>query len=193
MNIASESLQRVRVPACVIDEYGRVVGWNQWAADFFGLCPDTALGSEWHALVQTLETPGCCALCQTRQALRQGDPLFPIEATLAVAGQTRPVIMVPVPMTLNPGLAIGFLILSHEPVGGCGSAQRSARPPRVGVSRTTSNRTIDDLTAREREILACVVDGFDARSIADELGISHATARNYVQRVLSKLGAHNKA
>jgi DNA-binding NarL/FixJ family response regulator len=52
---------------------------------------------------------------------------------------------------------------------------------------------IDELTAREREILACVVDGLDARRIAAQLDISHATARNHVQRILNKLGVRNKA
>jgi DNA-binding NarL/FixJ family response regulator len=61
------------------------------------------------------------------------------------------------------------------------------------VRHVDDDRILDELTARELEILACVVEGLDARSIAGTLGITHATARNYVQRVLMKLGARNKA
>lgn len=61
------------------------------------------------------------------------------------------------------------------------------------VRKLGNDHLIDELTPRERDILACIVDGYDARSIASDLGLSHATARNYVQRILAKLGVHNKA
>jgi DNA-binding NarL/FixJ family response regulator len=61
------------------------------------------------------------------------------------------------------------------------------------VRNLGEDRIIENLTARERDILSCVVEGYDARTIASRLGISHATARNYVQRILTKLGARNKA
>jgi DNA-binding NarL/FixJ family response regulator len=48
------------------------------------------------------------------------------------------------------------------------------------------------LTTREREVLQLLNSGFDASSIAGHLFISRNTARNYVQNVLVKLGAHSK-
>lgn len=49
-----------------------------------------------------------------------------------------------------------------------------------------------DLSEREREILASLARGWTNQVIASELHLSVNTVRNYVQSVLSKLGAHSK-
>ena len=49
-----------------------------------------------------------------------------------------------------------------------------------------------DLSEREREILASLARGWTNQAIASELQLSVNTVRNYVQSVLSKLGAHSK-
>ncbi|HVB43795.1 MAG TPA: response regulator transcription factor [Streptosporangiaceae bacterium] len=48
------------------------------------------------------------------------------------------------------------------------------------------------LTAREREVLALMGDGLDARAIADRLVMSLHTARGHIKNVLMKLGAHSQ-
>ena len=50
----------------------------------------------------------------------------------------------------------------------------------------------DDLTDRERELLAHLAAGATNKAIAAELHLSVNTVRNYVQSVLTKLGAHSK-
>jgi NarL family two-component system response regulator LiaR len=50
-----------------------------------------------------------------------------------------------------------------------------------------------DLTDREREVLALVVEGKSNVDIADLLGISLSTARFHVSTILSKLNATNRA
>jgi NarL family two-component system response regulator LiaR len=50
-----------------------------------------------------------------------------------------------------------------------------------------------DLSSREREVLALVVEGLSNPEIAKRLSISLATARNHVSACLSKLGAANRA
>jgi DNA-binding NarL/FixJ family response regulator len=49
-----------------------------------------------------------------------------------------------------------------------------------------------DLTAREREILALLAAGTSNSAIAATLHLSVNTVRNYVQSILTKLGAHSK-
>lgn len=49
------------------------------------------------------------------------------------------------------------------------------------------------LSAREREVMALVVDGLDNRGIGERLGISPRTVEVHKSRVMTKLGARNLA
>jgi DNA-binding NarL/FixJ family response regulator len=47
------------------------------------------------------------------------------------------------------------------------------------------------LTARELEVLRCMVDGLSRAEIAERLNLSQNTVRTHVQRVLNKFGVHS--
>ena len=74
--------------------------------------------------------------------------------------------------------------------------ERVAAGDRVGLDHVTRSRrraSDDELSAREREVLALVALGLTNRAIADELYLSVDTIKTYVRRVYTKLGVVNRA
>ncbi len=52
---------------------------------------------------------------------------------------------------------------------------------------------VDDLlTAREREVLACIADGLTSREIAEKLVISVKTVERHRENIMAKLDIHNR-
>ena len=51
---------------------------------------------------------------------------------------------------------------------------------------------VDQLTAREREVLAMLVEGASSQDIARRLFVSLHTVRSHVQSVLTKLQVHSR-
>jgi DNA-binding NarL/FixJ family response regulator len=68
-------------------------------------------------------------------------------------------------------------------------AQLPAEPLR---SRARPSR-LDELTAREREVMALAATGLSNGEIAEQLVISPKTAKTHISRAMIKLGAHDRA
>jgi DNA-binding NarL/FixJ family response regulator len=51
---------------------------------------------------------------------------------------------------------------------------------------------LDELTLRERQVLALIAAGHSNATIGDNLGLAEATVKKYVSGVLAKLGAQNR-
>ena len=54
-------------------------------------------------------------------------------------------------------------------------------------------REMDDLTARERDVLALICRGCDDKTIARTLDVAGNTVRNHVARIYAKIGVNNRA
>ncbi|GAC70959.1 response regulator [Gordonia soli] len=85
-------------------------------------------------------------------------------------------------------VARGDAMLSPDVTGRVIAAFRGREaPPAPSVSVP-----LDDLTARELDVLHCLGDGLSNAQIASRLFISEATVKSHVSRVLSKLGLHSR-
>jgi DNA-binding NarL/FixJ family response regulator len=77
-------------------------------------------------------------------------------------------------------------------------AMRFARPGRLPVESTMAPRAIGGaadpaLTIREQELRRFVAGGYSNKEIADACGISVATVKNHVHRILGKLNIQRRA
>lgn len=98
--------------------------------------------------------------------------------------------------------AIGYT-LKNAPIDDLANAIRSAYAGRPTLASEATMALIRsktgplnpgmDLSPRELEVLALIVQGLNNEQIADKLVISPATARHHVSACLQKLGATNRA
>ena len=154
----------------VVDERGRVVQWNAAAESLTGIPPSAALGRMcWDIVGGRTEdgTPICmpgCRFAERRELER-------VELVINTARCKRRVSMSTIAHATTAGMRIIHLLSPDD-------------APEVVP--------LDVLTTREREVLALLSDGLDARALALRLGISVTTVRTHVRNVLSKLGVSSQ-
>jgi two-component system, NarL family, response regulator LiaR len=109
-----------------------------------------------------------------------------------------------VPRALRAG-AIGYLLKDVE-VGGLREAIRAARSGRPTLAPEAARALIErvtgapaeppplgtDLSEREREVLALLVEGLSNPRIAQRLVVERSTVHTHVSSILGKLGAANR-
>lgn len=74
-----------------------------------------------------------------------------------------------------------------------GSIDRAMRELPADPDAIGTRPAASTLSAREREVMALVVQGLDNRTVGDRLGISPRTVEVHKSRVMSKMGARNLA
>jgi DNA-binding NarL/FixJ family response regulator len=66
------------------------------------------------------------------------------------------------------------------------------RLARAATSKPSRRTPVDDLTARERDIVRLLGEGLNTSEIVEVLGISSSTVRSHIQAILFKLGVHSR-
>jgi two-component system, NarL family, nitrate/nitrite response regulator NarL len=138
-----------------------------------------------------------------------GNGLSAIARILEVSGDTKVVIL---SGSSNRGVvadaiaqgAQGF-VCKEKPIGAIIEALEKAHQGYLAVDPLVLQdalrpRPQDDdplwvlkfLTAREWEVLHCIMEGLSTEQMAEELGVHRSTARTHVQNLLSKLGVHSR-
>lgn len=137
-------------------------------------------------LVTDIEMPGLTGLELAQRVQRHELPVkVVIVTTFARAGFLR--------RALDAGVA-GYL-LKDAPAEKLAEALRSvhrggrAIDPQLALEAWTE---ADPLSDRERQVLRLAGEGVAAGDIAQRLGLSHGTVRNYLSEIIGKLGVSNR-
>lgn len=197
------------VAAFASDADHRIVFWNRGAERLLGRPAGQALGLRCHDVLSGRDVFGnrfCYAACPIGETLRHGEAVQPLDLDVACSSGSRMVHVTThrIPDRNDRSRVAFTLVHVLQPIDESGRLARilarlergdgGPRPTELKLQRgqVSVNPGVDSLTEREREVLGCVAAGFQNKEIAQVLGISVATARNHVHRILEKLGVHSK-
>lgn len=183
----------------------RILYWNRTAEEILGFQRDQVVGKLCYQVLRGIDPGGhqiCHNACETMRQIQSGNRVPSCDivvhtsdgeercintSTIVVRGnQARPIAIV---HTFRDVTRHRQLELLGEQVLSNVGQFLNLNSPRIPMAPAG----IDcQLTAREREVLELLAKGADSSRVAEELCISHCTARNHIQSILSKMGVHNK-
>jgi len=100
--------------------------------------------------------------------------------------------------------AIGY-VLKHRPSAELLNAIRDAHDGGAPMSSDIARKVVQffqtnvpadeagELSAREREVLDFLANGFLVKEIADQLGLGFGTVRTYIRRIYEKMHVHSRS
>lgn len=189
-----------------VDEEQRIIFWSKAMEELLGLpksqvlgkyCYDVVLGSDYEG------HPFCRWDCPAIKSARRGRsvPNYDIACRRDGRELWLNVSIVPVPRSA-PGGAMAIHLIRD--VSQRRRSERLAQAAIESVSQFMAETSAPEpeakpypvpgpaLTSREIEVLRLLADGLDTDALAKKLGLSQATIRNHIQRLLAKLGVHSR-
>jgi len=182
-NIPLDAFTGTKEAVLLVDDHGTVRYCNRPAADLLGCDADAVVGRPCRDVAQlrtTEDEPFCGAACPVQRELRQGVTPHRHRVTRRTNGEEgRPIdLMTFVLPEGGEDWQPVLHILSPVPEAAPGGPYR--------------RENLRLLSPRERQVLRLLAAGRSTSEVAEDLGISAVTVRNHVQRILKKLGAHNR-
>jgi two-component system response regulator DesR len=147
---------------------------------------ETVLAQKPDVFLTDIEMPGLTGLDVAAELKRRrSGTRVVIVTTFARSGYLR--------RALDAG-ALGYLLKDHPAEQLADAVRRVHRGMRVidPELATEAWSELDPLTDRERQVLRLAGEGRASGDIADELGLSEGTVRNYLSEAISKMGAGNR-
>ncbi len=185
-----ESVFIVDVDASVRDALSLLLSLRGHATATFASAEDflQALQPHWHGcVVADIRMPGMSGL-ELQRCLRERAPALPLIVITAhgdVAAARQAFLAQAIDFIEKP--FEGEQLLAAIETGLSTARAAPAEPQAPAPARASTSR----LSAREREVMALMVQGLHNRRIAEELGISPRTVEVHKARVMEKLGVAN--
>lgn len=193
----------VEAPIWICDLEGRLTFVNARALSLLGITEDGWRGRLCHEVVRGTDLSGnahCRQNCRNYRCARAGLPIEPDDMRVGGAcsrAAAQGVRIKTISVTAGEGEPHDRRLIHialEIPEDGNRTAfltRVAERTPRQDAPPTEPQSGCERLTPRERQVLDLLAQDKNLKQIAAELGISYATARTHVQRILSKLGVHS--
>lgn len=200
-----ELIAESKLPAYGMDRNDRIVYWNNGAEKLLGWRPEEVLGKACFDVLAGRDVFGnvyCSHDCGVVRTASEGEDPRPFLLDVRKKGTGTVKIVVRTVALPETGPRFSCLMHFIETEGDTaepilkqlresvkeGAAERRAGP----VAAPEPPISVSPLTAREREIVLLLSNGYAALNIAAKLNLSHATVRNHIQNVLRKLDVHSQ-
>ncbi len=192
--------------AYAVDRDQIVVFWNAAAERMLGYAADDVIGRPCHEIFHGEPRPGCLQCqpdCPVLHAASHRDSV-PTYNLLSRTQDGRTILLnvsVIVPLDRDCPYATIHLFrdathqLQYETYVEqilCAAARLPNPQTTLPQDRLNTLSVYAPLSPREKEVLNLLVRGQAAQEIAQTLGISYATVRNHLQKILHKLGVHSQ-
>ncbi len=200
-----ELIAESKLPAYGMDRNDRIVSWNDGAERILGWRPEEVLGKACFDVLAGRDVFGnvyCAHDCGVVKTAAEGEDPRPF--LLDVRKKGAGTVKIVVRTVALPETGPRFSCLMHFIEAEGESAEPILKALRESVKDGADARhggpvpapepqiSVSPLTAREREIVLLLSNGYAALNIAAKLNLSHATVRNHIQNVLRKLDVHSQ-
>jgi len=202
----SELIHNTADGAFALDQRQRIVIWNRSAAAILGCRARDVIGRKCFEVVGGRDASGslvCCAGCHVFEAAQRARPAPVTEVCSETPVGRRLWLSMSTIIIGTPRGPLSLLVHlfrerteRHELMGAVrmitDAVRRAprARSPAAPAMRATT--AAPDLTRREREVIAHLIEGESTSAIAEKLFVSQRTVRNHITSILAKLGVHSR-
>lgn len=199
-------LSRTADGVYAVDRAQRIVFWNAAAERMLGYSADDVRGRPCHEIFHGEPRPGCLQCqpdCPVIHTASHHDSV-PTYNLLSQTQDGRTILLnvtVIVPLEHDRPYATIHLFrdathqLQYETYVDqilCAAARLPHPQTTLAPHRLNPLAVYAPLSPREKEVLNLLAQGQAAQEIAQTLGISYATVRNHLQKILHKLGVHSQ-
>jgi len=207
LNEMLEALKGAADGAFVVDEALRIRSWNEAAEEILGYGNGDVVGQLCYQVLRGYDEEKrliCKACCQVAHLALKDEPIsnYDIRVRTNQGGRrwlNMSVITSKMVQNGNKKIIVHLfrdisqkkkdeMFLHHI----LETARRYHKNPIELDDRIDPHPLIEQLTGREKEVLARLARGFSTQEIADALSISRNTTRNHIQRILQKLQVHSR-